>query len=98
VRSISLAIAVLSFALLGTCQRVPTLLEQIRDLGVLRVVTRNSPTAYFLGANGPEGPEYELADRFAAKLGVALYIYTVPRLAQIKDEITSGRAHLAARA
>ncbi|HZF15842.1 MAG TPA: membrane-bound lytic murein transglycosylase MltF [Steroidobacteraceae bacterium] len=95
-RSISLAIAVLSFALLGTCQRVPTLLEQIRDLGVLRVVTRNSPTAYFLGANGPEGPEYELADRFAAKLGVALYIYTVPRLAQIKDEITSGRAHLAA--
>ena len=71
-------------------------LDQIRDLGELRVVTRNSPTAYYLGANGPEGPEYELANRFAGKLGVALYIYTVPRLAMIKDEITSGRAHLAA--
>ena len=95
-RSISLAIAVVAFALLGTCQRVPPLLDQIRDLGELRVVTRNSPTAYYLGANGPEGPEYELANRFAGKLGVALYIYTVPRLAMIKDEITSGRAHLAA--
>ena len=95
-RSISLAIAVLTFSLLGTCQRVPSLLDQIRGLGELRVVTRNSPTAYYLGSNGPEGPEYELANRFAARLGVALYIYTVPRLALIKDEITSGRAHLAA--
>lgn len=95
-RSLSIAFAVLAFGLLGTCKRVPTLLEQIRDLGELRVVTRNSPTAYYLGSNGPEGPEYELASRFAQKLGVALYIYTVPRLALIKDEVTSGRAHLAA--
>ena len=91
-----LAIAVVAVGLVGTCQRVPTLLDQIRDLGELRVVTRNSPSAYYLGASGPEGPEYELANRFANELGVALYIYTVPRLAMIKDEITSGRAHLAA--
>jgi len=95
-RSISLAIAVLAVGLLGTCQRVPSLLDQIRGLGELRVVTRNSPSAYYLGASGPEGPEYELANRFATELGVALYIYTVPRVAMIKDEITSGRAHLAA--
>ncbi|MGH8262669.1 MAG: membrane-bound lytic murein transglycosylase MltF [Steroidobacteraceae bacterium] len=95
-RSIALALAVLTFGLVGTCQRVPSLLDQIKDLGELRVVTRNSPTAYFLGANGPEGPEYELANRFATSLGVALYIYTVPRPALVKDEITSGRAHLAA--
>jgi membrane-bound lytic murein transglycosylase F len=95
-RSLSIAVAVISYGLLATCQRVPSLLDQIRDLGELRVVTRNSPTAYYLGSNGPEGPEYELADRFARRLGVALYIYTVPRLPMIKDEVTSGRAHLAA--
>jgi membrane-bound lytic murein transglycosylase F len=95
-RSLAIAFAVVAFSLLGTCKPVPTLIGQIRDLGELRVVTRDSPTAYYLGSNGPEGPEYELATRFAQKLGVALYIYTVPRLAMIKDELVSGRAHLAA--
>ena len=31
--------------------------------GELRVVTRNSPDAYYLGSHGPEGPAYELASR-----------------------------------
>lgn len=82
--------------LVGTCQRVPPTLEQIRTLGELRVVTRNSPTAYYLGANGPEGPEYDLIQQFAADMGVALYIFTVPGFAEIRDQIASGRAHLAA--
>lgn len=82
--------------LVGTCQRVPPTLDQIRTLGELRVVTRNSPTAYYLGANGPEGPEYDLIQQFAAELGVAVYIYTVPGFGDIKEQIASGRAHLAA--
>jgi membrane-bound lytic murein transglycosylase F len=82
--------------LIGTCQRLPPTLEQIRALGELRVVTRNSPTAYYLGASGPEGPEYDLVREFAAEIGVALYIYPVPGFADIRDEIESGRAHLAA--
>ncbi len=82
--------------LVGTCQRVPATLEQIRTLGELRVVTRNSPTAYYLGADGPEGPEYDLVRQFAAELGVALYIYTVPGFADIREQIANGRAHLAA--
>jgi membrane-bound lytic murein transglycosylase F len=90
------AMGVIACALLGTCQRVPTTFEQIRTLGELRVVTRNSPTAYYLGANGPEGPEYDLVRAFAAQLGVALYIYTVPGFADIHDEVATGRAHVAA--
>jgi membrane-bound lytic murein transglycosylase F len=82
--------------LLGTCQRAPPILDQIRMLGELRVVTRNSPTAYYQGANGLEGPEYDLVQQFAADLGVAVFVETVPGFADIRDEITKGHAHIAA--
>jgi membrane-bound lytic murein transglycosylase F len=95
-RAFKLTIGALACALLGTCERVPTTLEQILALGELRVVTRNSPTAYYLGADGPEGPEYDLIRQFAAELGVALYIYTVPGFADIRANVASGHAHIAA--
>jgi membrane-bound lytic murein transglycosylase F len=94
--AIQFAGAALLCLLLGTCQRVPSTLEQILAVGQLRVVTRNSPTAYYIGANGPEGPEYDLVRQFAHELGVALYIYTVPAFADIRSQLASGRAHLAA--
>ncbi len=95
-RAFKIATGVLACALLGTCQRVPSTLEQILALGELRVVTRNSPTAYYLGADGPEGPEYDLIRDFAAELGVALYIYAVPAYADIRAALANGEAHVAA--
>ena len=62
----------LSGLMLGTCSRMPGALEQIRALGALKVVTRNSPLAYYEGAAGPEGPEYELVRAFANRLGARL--------------------------
>jgi membrane-bound lytic murein transglycosylase F len=71
-------------------------LEQIVAAGELRVVTRNHPSAYYLGSNGPQGPEYELVAQLAADLGVSLYIYSVPTVSDAIAEVESGRAHIAA--
>lgn len=89
-------LAILAVLLLGTCSQPPSVLQQILELGEIRVVTRNSPSAYYLGAQGPVGPEFDLASAFAAEIGVALHIYTVPSLAEVYAEIASGRAHVAA--
>jgi membrane-bound lytic murein transglycosylase F len=84
--------------LLVTCSQPLTLVEQVEKDGVLRVVSRNAPTTYYIGSEGPVGPEYDLALGFAEYLGVELEIYTVDSLQQVLPEVTSGRAHLAAAA
>ena len=51
--------------LLGTCSSPPPLLDQVLETGELRVVTRDSPTSYVVGPDGPSGPEYDLVRQFA---------------------------------
>jgi membrane-bound lytic murein transglycosylase F len=75
-----------------------SLVDQVREAGVLRVVSRNAPTAYYVGSEGPAGPEFELARGFAEHLGVGLEIYVVDSFAGILPEVIEGRAHLAAAA
>ncbi len=91
-----LLLALLTTLLLGTCSQPPPLLERILEAGELRVVTRNSPDAYFLGSHGPEGPAYELASRFAEELGVSLRLYVARTREAAINEVVAGRAHLAA--
>nr|WP_298724752.1 membrane-bound lytic murein transglycosylase MltF [uncultured Steroidobacter sp.] len=91
-----IALAIIAMLLLGTCSQPPSVMEQILRSGELRVVTRNLPSAYYLGADGPQGPEFDLAARFAAELGVKLFIYSVPNVADVLRELESRRAHIAA--
>lgn len=84
--------------LMGTCSPNLTVLEQVQRHGVLKVVTRNAPTTYYIGPEGPVGPEFELARGFADFLGVDLEIYTLETIARILPEVTDGKAHLAAAA
>ena len=83
-------------ALLTTCGVRPSLLEEVRALGELRVVTRNSPITYFIGQAGPEGPDYDLVSGFADYLGVKLKIVEVDRFGDLLAEVEAGNAHLAA--
>ncbi len=90
------ALAIIAILLLSTCSEPPSVLEQILHDGELRVVTRNLPSTYYLGAAGPQGPEFDLASRFAAELGVRLYVYSVPNVGDVIRELESHRAHIAA--
>ena len=89
-------LALLSILLLATCAEPPPLLQRILADGELRVVTRNSPDAYYLGSHGPEGPAYDLASQFAEHLGVPLRLYTVRTRDAAIEEVAAGRAHIAA--
>ena len=89
------AIIVMSLVI-GTCSRMPDTYEQIRLLGTLKVSTRNSPMAYYEGASGPEGPEYELADGFARRLGVKLELHVAASGAAALEDVLRNRAHIAA--
>lgn len=82
--------------MIGTCSEPPEVLQQILDSGTLRVATRNSPVSYWLGTQGPEGPEYELAAAFASQLGARLEIMVLPSPAAVLEAVRRNRAHLAA--
>src|SRR5512137_1983539 len=89
-------LSLLSTLWLATCSQPPSLLQRILAAGELRVVTRNSPDAYYLGSQGPEGPGYDLASQFAEHLGVPMRLYTVRTREAAIAEVAAGRAHLAA--
>src|ERR1700756_3100131 len=79
-------------ALLASCRPAPPVLDQIRARHELRVVTLNLPTSYYLGAQGTEGLEFELARSFASQLGVSLSMYPVANERALQAEMASGRA------
>ena len=82
--------------LMASCRPAPPALEQIRARHELRVVTLNLPTCYYLGSQGTEGLEFELAKAFAAKLGVTLSMYPVANERAMQAALASGRADIAA--
>jgi len=92
-----LTIALSAVVMLSSYAPLPSLIDQIKTLGELRVVTRTGPLAFYRGPDGaPMGPEYEFARRFADQLGVKLKITPMKTYPEIYAALTSGAAHLAA--
>jgi membrane-bound lytic murein transglycosylase F len=85
--------AIVLGAMLSTCSSPPSVLERILRSGELKVVTRNTPAAFYYGADEPRGIEYELARGYADKLGVSLRIYIDD---QVFPDLVSGKAQIGA--
>ena len=71
-------------------------LEQIQRNGRLLVATRQGPTTYYPGADGPEGFEYALLEHFSRDLGVELELVFPSDLEALLDATERGSVHLAA--
>ena len=82
--------------ILNACAPQKNLLEQVKDRGELRVLTRNAATTYYIGPHGPTGPEYELVKAFAEHLGVSVNLIVEDNLQEILRKISEGDAHIAA--
>jgi membrane-bound lytic murein transglycosylase F len=65
-------------------QPQPDQLQQIRERGSLVMLTRNGASSYFQGPDGETGPEYDLAQAFAAHLGVALEVRVADEFSQLE--------------
>lgn len=74
------------------------LLEDIRARDFIQVFTRNTPTTYYQGRQGPTGFEFELIKRFADHLGVSLALNSDGNIDDVLSAVRSGEADLGAAA
>lgn len=89
-------LALITALLLTTCSPKRTPWEQLQADGVLRLITYNSATTYYLGPEGETGFEYDLAKRFAEYLGVRLEVITADNPQDLIQRLLSNQAHIAA--
>ncbi len=99
VRAFTFAALLAALTLITGCGKLaPPAVDAIRARGELRVATLNLPTCYYLGSQGSEGLEYELASAYAARLGVKLVMYPLANERALQAELAAGRADIAAAA
>jgi len=91
-----ISLLLISISLLIACGEAQPHLEEIRERGELRVLSRYGPTTYFVKGEELAGFEYELAKRFAKHLNVKLKIIVPDNLTDILNLIEQGKADIAA--
>ena len=74
----------------------PNQLEQVLQRGSLTMLTRNGASSYYLGADGPTGPEYVLVREFTDSLGVELKIEVAVAFNQLSGLLERRKGELIA--
>ena len=84
-------------AALSTCSQLrPTLIEQVRQDGVLKIAATYGRTTCYSGPDGLIGYECELAQGFARSLGVDADVHFHHSPSEALQAVLDGKAHLAA--
>ena len=91
-----ISLLLILISLLIACDEAQPHLEEIRERGELRVLTRYGPTTYYVKGNELAGFEYELVQRFAEYLNVKLKIIVPDNLSDMFKLIENGKADMAA--
>lgn len=94
---LKIATMLVAIFILSSCseEKFPQL-EEIQKRGVLKVITRNSPTTYYERADGFAGVEFELTEAFAASIGVSVEYTVNDNLKEIIESVNAGKVDLAA--
>jgi membrane-bound lytic murein transglycosylase F len=99
IRLLKLLIGCLCSVLLSHCDTTTlsqSKLEQIKQSGILHVLTRTDPTTYYQSSDGYAGLEYDLISLFAEHLGVKVKIEVPNTFEKILRKISKGQADIAA--
>ena len=91
----TLIISAALLCLLWGCDQQDSL-ARIEARGELVVVSRNSPTTYYVDKDGPTGFEYALTELLAEEMGVELKLETVFTLPDIFEQLQRFDADIAA--
>jgi len=76
--------------------RQGSILREVQERGVLRVATINAPTTYYEGRDGLAGFEFDLANSYAAHLGVEAQFIVLPTIEAVLDAVSNDQADIAA--
>ncbi len=91
------AAILIGFSCLLGCSMGDSSLDAIKASGKLVVLTRNAPTTYYFDAEEQvAGPEYEMAESFAASLGVQTEYKLFSTINEILEALEQGQGDLAA--
>lgn len=88
--------ALLAIPLLFSGRDHPSQLEKVLQRGSVVMLTRNGASSYYLGADGPTGPEYELVRAFADYLGVAVQIEVADSFSDLDRKLLAGAGDMIA--
>ena len=94
IKAVLAGIVLLPFLYSGSDQ--PSQLEQVMQRGSLIMLTRNGASSYYLGSEGPTGPEYVLAKDFSDYLGVGLEIRVAGAFKQLFGLLASHQGDMIA--